>query len=78
MFASPFEICLMNLCQLLPKQSLYYQTREEAYNELKLISNEDYGYDITQWEEWGRNNNQFLPGWAGLPPTAEDPKSGSS
>jgi hypothetical protein len=66
MWGSPFEICLINLCQLLPKQSLYYQTQMEAYEELKKISGEDFGYDATKWEQWGLQNNQFLPGWQGL------------
>ena len=71
MWGSPFEICLINLCQMLPKQSLYYMTREEAYEELKEISKEDFGYDVNKWEQWGHQHSKFLPTWKGLHPGPE-------
>ena len=61
MWASPFEVYLMNLRQLLPPHSIYYWTREEAYQQLKEWSGQDFGYDAEAWEKWGRQHRQFYP-----------------
>ena len=66
MFASPFEISLLNLCQLIPKQSLYYMTTNTAKEELMTISGEDFGLDAKRWEQWGVENRSFMTGWQGL------------
>jgi hypothetical protein len=67
MWGAPFEIALLNLCQMIPASSVYYITREEAYERLKHVSGEDFGFDPLKWEAWGREHGQFLPGWQGLP-----------
>jgi hypothetical protein len=66
MWGSLFERYLLSLCEEIPPQSLHFMTREEAYEQLKQLSHEDFGYDALKWEEWGREYGQFLPGWKGL------------
>jgi hypothetical protein len=66
MRASPFSIALTNLAELLPETSLYYTPKDEAYELLKQYSKQDFGMDVLKWEEWGRANDQFYPGWSGL------------
>jgi hypothetical protein len=63
MFASPFMRHLANLRQQLPAGSLYYMARETAYEKLKELSGEDFGYDDKRWEKWGVENKHFLPGF---------------
>ncbi len=63
MFASPFQMLLVNLRQELPPASLYYLTKEEAYRRLKELSQKDFGHDDKLWETWGFENSQFLPGY---------------
>lgn len=60
MFATPFEILLMNLAQELPERALYYIPRSEAYERLKRKTGKDFGYDLDKWNDWGRENEMFL------------------
>ncbi len=59
MWATPFEIMLANLRQQMPEAS-YRRTVESAYEELKSISGQDFGYDAMKWEEWGFENRMFM------------------
>lgn len=34
--------------------------RDEAYEELKISSGEDFGYDAELWQEWVRKNTDEL------------------
>jgi len=61
MFASPFEVWMMNLSQEIPKHSLHYMTKEEAYEELKKETGQDFGYEVDKWEEWGRRAGKYYP-----------------
>jgi hypothetical protein len=66
MRASPFSLALLNLCGLLPELSLYYSTKEEAYQWLKDNTGQDFGYNGLAWEEWGRTHDKFHSGWTGI------------
>jgi hypothetical protein len=61
MFASPFEVRMLNLRQELPEHSICYMTKEEAYEELKKETGQDFGYDVHKWEEWGRRAGEYYP-----------------
>jgi hypothetical protein len=62
MWASPFDVLLFNLAEVLPEKSLYYTPREEAYRQLRETTGQDFGYDIARWEQWGREHQQCFPG----------------
>src|SRR5262249_12121164 len=59
MFATPFEIRLANLRQRMP-DPLYWMDKETAYEELKKLTGQDFGYDEKRWEEWGFRNQMFI------------------
>lgn len=61
MFASPIEVLIMNLRQELPAYSLHYLSKEEAYEELKRETGEDFGPDAEKWTKWGREHGRFYP-----------------
>ena len=44
----PFDTLIANLKGEVPR-SLYYMPKELAYEELKMISGEDWGYDAEAW-----------------------------
>jgi hypothetical protein len=58
MRASPFEILLANLRQEMP-DPVHKMSREEAYEELKRYTGQDFGFDVKLWEEWGFWDNMF-------------------
>jgi hypothetical protein len=43
---------LMNLNQEIQKGRREYLTREVAYEKLKTLTGEDFGYDIDAWNNW--------------------------
>ena len=45
-----FDLLLDNLAGGIPR-SLDYLSKEQAYEELKRISGEDWGYDIEAWRK---------------------------
>jgi hypothetical protein len=59
MWATPFEIMLANLRQRNP-DPMYYKPRVEAYEELKRITGQDFGYNDLRWEEWGIKNEMYV------------------
>jgi hypothetical protein len=59
MWASPFEMLLANLRQQMP-DPMYQMCRAKAYEELKKLTGQDFGYDDKLWEEWGFRNDMFL------------------
>jgi hypothetical protein len=60
MWATPFEKLLLNLKGDMPESLPDYLPKDQAYEGLKKLSGEDYGYDIARWETWGRTNAQTL------------------
>ena len=51
------ERLLLNLKQEIPQHYGEYRTREEAYETLKWVTGEDFGYDIEAWERWFSEND---------------------
>src|SRR5262249_32743289 len=39
--------------------SMYYLPKATAYEELKKLTGQDFGYDDMLWEEWGFKNEMF-------------------
>jgi hypothetical protein len=66
MWASPFTIALLNLCNAISVKSANYMPRDVAYDWLKNHTKEDFGYDANAWEQWGKAHDEFYPGWAGI------------
>ena len=62
MWASPFQVRLYNLRQLLPEQSVYFLPLEVALRRLREETGQDFGYDDARWEQWGREQRLFYPG----------------
>lgn len=48
----PQELALANLMGLMPEDERGYSTREQAYEHLKEMSGEDFGYDVEMWALW--------------------------
>jgi hypothetical protein len=50
----PSEILLLNLEGKLSEQHRLYRTKERAYEQLKHLTGQDFGYDAVAWREWFR------------------------
>jgi hypothetical protein len=61
MWASRFEVLLMNLRRMLPECSMNFERPDEALQQLREMTGEDFGYDCDKWEEWGRRKRLFYP-----------------
>ena len=48
---TPIQLVIANLMEKRPKNSVGYMTKEQAYEQLKRDSNQDYGYDVGKWVE---------------------------
>jgi hypothetical protein len=59
MRATPFEMLLVNLRQQMP-DPMYQMSRATAYEKLKTLTGQDFGYDFRLWEEWGFKNEMFM------------------
>lgn len=48
----------MNLNQEIQKGRREYLSREVAYEKLKTLTSEDFGYDIDAWNNWAIKNKK--------------------
>lgn len=48
----PSEILMDNLLNKYDKDNWLYVPKEEAYEQLKYMTEEDFGYDAKKWREW--------------------------
>jgi hypothetical protein len=58
----PYRIMLNNLAEKYEEQAKYrkiYQSKEDAYEELKKRTGQDFGYDIDSWEQWLKENKKL-------------------
>jgi hypothetical protein len=46
----------MNLNQEIQKGRCEYLSRDAAYERLKTLTGEDFGYDINAWNNWAVKN----------------------
>jgi hypothetical protein len=60
------ELLIANLREEIPKGTMPYMSRDEAYKELKVGTGQDFGFDGNKWKEWIEVNG--LPG-RNIPPT---------
>ena len=60
MWATPFEKLLLNLKGAMPESLPDYLPKAQAYERLKNLSGEDFGYDIHRWESWGCEHGKML------------------
>ncbi|MBW3599161.1 MAG: hypothetical protein KY475_18060 [Planctomycetes bacterium] len=60
MWATPFEKLLWNLNGEMPQSLPEFLPKDVAYQRLKKMTGEDFGYDANAWREWGRANAKFL------------------
>ncbi len=49
---------LMNLNQEIQKDRREYLSREAAYERLKALTGEDFGYDVNDWNNWAEQNKK--------------------
>lgn len=66
MWATHYTIVLANFCGYFRPRSIYYFSKDEAYQILKDLSQQDFGDDKYAWEKWGLANGKFLDDWKGL------------
>ena len=52
------ERLISNLRGGIHPESGHYRTKEEAYEILKEITHQDFGYDAEQWEAWCKQNEE--------------------
>lgn len=56
---TPEQYLLLNLEQQIPSDNdVHYLTREQAYQALKNMSGEDFGYDVKAWRKWLRAHHK--------------------
>ena len=49
----PIERLLKNMKQEIPSyMRREYLTREDAYEKIKVMTGQDFGMNVEQWEEW--------------------------
>ena len=48
----PEEIALINLEQGFLKESPHFRPREQALEELRQLTGQDFGEDVQAWEDW--------------------------
>jgi hypothetical protein len=51
-----FKGLLMNLNQEIKKGRREYLSRDEAYQKLKALTGQDFGYDVEKWRSWIKQN----------------------
>jgi hypothetical protein len=60
---NPYRILLNNLKEKYHPDDAstrrIYETRDEAYNMLKSLTEQDFGYDIEEWEKWLKDNKKL-------------------
>jgi len=57
MRATPDELFIQNLEEAWPPGALYYMPKEQALEELRHLTGEDFGYDANAWRQWFRKNS---------------------
>ena len=67
---TPIEMCIANLRGDFPKLAIGYQPREEALEELKRRTGQDFGLDVNKWESWLAENPEVVPEKAKTPKDA--------
>lgn len=55
------EIWITNLAKGFSEDFYLYISQEEAYELLKKYSGEDFGYDVSAWKQWFKENVNSLP-----------------
>jgi hypothetical protein len=66
MWSSAFGKALMNLAQMLPRQSLNYMDQADALKWLKEQTGQDFGTDVAEWERWCITERLLYPGWQSI------------
>jgi hypothetical protein len=55
------QILLRCLEGKMPQNSLAYMSVEEAYEELKRDTGQDFGYDVKAWKQWFKTADDPFP-----------------
>ncbi len=55
-----YNLLLRGLAGNSDPQTLHYVSREAAYEELKKLTGQDFGYDVAKWREHLRANREHL------------------
>jgi len=51
---SPFQLYLRSLAR--GQVRLGHLSKEDAYEGLKRLTGEDFGYDVERWRQWGKEH----------------------
>ena len=53
------QLLLVNLAEQMPSRfTLGYMTKEDAYERLKEMTGQDFGYDLDAWKAWLRKHKK--------------------
>lgn len=55
-----FELLIANLREELWPGRREYLTKEQAYEQLKYHTGQDFGFDIERWEQWVREHPKSI------------------
>jgi hypothetical protein len=55
------QILLRCLSEKMNPINLAYRSREEAYEELKQETGQDFGYDVKAWKQWFKTADEPFP-----------------
>lgn len=55
---TPEQLALRNLEQTLPEDLMGFMPREQAYEWLKELTGQDFGYDVAAWKQWFKENRR--------------------
>ena len=53
---TPLQGLLMNLNQEIEAGRREYLSKEQAYEKLKKLTGQDFGYDAEKWRKWVKRN----------------------
>ena len=53
---TPLQGLLMNLNQEIEAGRREYLSKEQAYEKLKELTGQDFGYDVEKWRKWVKRN----------------------
>jgi hypothetical protein len=63
-------MCIANLRGDFPELAIGYQSKEDAIEELRQRTGQDFGLDVTKWESWLAENPEVVAEKAKTPKDA--------
>jgi hypothetical protein len=57
---TPIQLLLLNLASEIGPTRREYLTGDVAYEELKKLTGQDFGYDVRRWRQWFRETGKRI------------------